>query len=100
MKLFRALGWGLMLAAVASAAAGPSDSGANPGSSVQVPASPPGPQREADRPAPQGAAGEGGRGRMSVDERRQLRRDIQDAGKDIYRPARHARGETPRSGRR
>jgi hypothetical protein len=99
MKLFRALGWGLMLAAVASAAAGASDSGGNPRSSVQVPASQPGPQRETNGPAPQRAAGEAGPGRMSTDERRQLRRDIQDAGKDIYRPARHARGETRRSGR-
>jgi len=57
----------------------------------------PEPQRSADRPAPQREAdrfapsrevrapGEADRGRMSEDERRQLRRDIQDAGKDIYR---------------
>ena len=32
--------------------------------------------------------GAGDPGRMSPDERRQLRRDIQDAGKDIYRPVR------------
>jgi len=51
------------------------------------------PQREAERPVPQRETrvpGEADRGRMSPDERRQLRRDIQDAGKDIYyrdRPA-------------
>lgn len=53
----------------------------------------PGPQREADRFGPQRetrAPGEADRGRMSPDERRQLRRDIQDAGRDLYyrdRPA-------------
>ena len=48
----------------------------------------PEPQREAARPEPQRdmrAPGEADRGRMSPDERRQLRRDIQDAGRDIYR---------------
>ena len=40
------------------------------------------------------------RGRMSPDELRQLRRDIQDAGKDIYRAPRPARGDPRRSGRR
>ena len=62
------------------------------------------PQREAGQPAmPQrnmrGSA-ENDRGRMSPDERRQLRRDIQDAGKDIYRPSRQGRGDGRRSGRR
>ena len=53
----------------------------------------PGPQREADRFGPQREArtpGDADRGRMSPDERRQLRRDIQDAGRDLYhrdRPA-------------
>ena len=53
----------------------------------------PEPQRDADRPAPQRetrAPGEADRGRMSPDERRQLRRDIQDAGKDIYHRDRQA----------
>lgn len=61
---------------------------------AQVQQSPrPEPQREAARPEPQRdtrAPSESDRGRMSPDERRQLRRDIQDAGKDIYhrdRPA-------------
>lgn len=99
MKLFRFLGWGLMLVAVASPAAGPFDSGGNPVSSVQVPGTQPGPRREADRPAPQRGQSETDRGRMSADERRQLRRDIQDAGKDIYRPARQGREDPRRSGR-
>ena len=99
MKLFRFLGWGLMLVAVASPAAGPYESGGNPASSVQVPATQPGPRREADRPVPQRGENETDRGRMSADERRQLRRDIQDAGKDIYRPARQRREDPRRSGR-
>jgi len=57
----------------------------------------PEPQRSADRPAPQREAdpvrasakcarpAKAVAARMSEDERRQLRRDIQDAGKDIYR---------------
>ena len=47
----------------------------------------PEPQRSAAKPEPQRdmrGPGEGDRGRMSPDERRQLRRDIQDAGRDIY----------------
>ena len=99
MKWFRVLGWGLMLVAVASPAAGPFDSGGYPGSSVQVPASQPYPRREADRPAPQRGSEETDRGHMSADERRQLRRDIQDAGRDIYRPALQRRGDPRRSGR-
>lgn len=98
MKLFRVLGWGLMLVAVASPAAGAFDSGGNPESSVQIPASQPGPRREADHSAPQRGSGETER-RMSADERRQLRRDIQDAGKDIYRPVRQGRGDPRRSAR-
>lgn len=99
MKLFRVLGWGLMLVAIASPAAGPFDSGGNPGSSVQVPATQPGPRREADRSAPQRGENETDRGRMSADERRQLRRDIQDAGRDIYRPAPQRRRDPRRSER-
>ncbi len=99
MKLFRFLGWGMMLVAVASPAVGPVDSSGNPASSVQVPATQPGPRREADRPAQQRGEGATDRGRMSADERRQLRRDIQDAGKDIYRPVRQRREDPRRSGR-
>jgi hypothetical protein len=40
------------------------------------------------------------RNRMSADERHQLRRDIQNAGKDIYRPAQAGRGDGRRSGQR
>jgi hypothetical protein len=49
------------------------------------------PQR--DWPTPQRdwrAPGDADRGRMSPDERRQLRRDIQDAGRDIYQRERQA----------
>lgn len=63
----------------------------------------PAPQREADRLMPQRdtrGTGEADRGRMSPDERRQLRRDIQDAGRDIYHPARQAPEESRRSRRR
>ncbi len=61
------------------------------------------PRRGADRPMPQRdmrAPDEADRGRMSPDERRQLRRDIQDAGKEIYRPAPQGRGDGRRSGRK
>jgi len=66
--------------------------GFRPFAQVQQPPRPE-PQREAARPEPardMRAPGVPDRGRMSPDERRQLRRDIQDAGKDIYhrdRPA-------------
>jgi hypothetical protein len=99
MKFSRFFGVGLMLVAVASPAAGPYEAGGNPASSVQVPASQPRPRREADRPTPQRGEDETDRGHMSADERRQLRRDIQDAGKDIYRPARQRREDPRRSGR-
>ena len=60
----------------------------------------PGRQREAEKPAPQReppGPGDADRGRMSPEERRQLRRDIRDAGKDLYQRER----QTPRrSGRR
>jgi hypothetical protein len=60
-------------------------------------------QRGADQPMPQRdmrGTDANERRRMNPEERRQLRRDIQDAGKDIYRPARQERGEQRRSGRR
>lgn len=103
MKLFLVLGWGLIAAVAAiPAAAAPFGSGANFRPFMQNQRTWPGPQREAGRPGPQRDAaspvpqrdmrgpGEADRGRMSPDERRQLRRDIQDAGRDIYhrdRPA-------------
>jgi len=42
------------------------------------------------------------RGRMNPEERRQLRRDIQDAGREIYRPSHpgQSRGEQRRGARR
>ena len=104
MNIFAIVCAGLAFAAAAiPAVAQPIDPGIRP--SVQVPAPAPAPQREADRPAPQrdmrGPA-EADRGRMNPDERRQLRRDIQNAGRDIYRPARNAPapGHSGRSGRR
>ena len=72
---------------------------------VQDQRSQPAPQRGAEQPMPQrgmGAMGEGerGRGRMSQEERRQLRQDIQEAGKDIYPAPRQGRGDQRRAGRR
>ena len=75
------------------AAADPLERGVEFRPLVQDQRSRPEPQRATDRAEPQRAMrapGETDRGRMSPDERRQLRRDIQDAGKDIYhrdRPA-------------
>lgn len=63
----------------------------------------PGREREAEKSAPQRdlrGGGDADRGRMNPEERRQLRRDIQDAGKDIYRPARQVPMERRRSERR
>ena len=60
-------------------------------------------QREAERPAPQRGmrpTDERERGHLSPEERRQLRRDIQDAGRDIYRPSRPAPMERRRPRRR
>jgi len=100
MKLSLVLGLGLLVAAAAiPAAAAPFGYGGNFRPYMQNQRSWPGPQREADRRTPQRemppqrdmrVPGEADRGRMSPDERRQLRRDIQDAGRDIYhrdRPA-------------
>ena len=91
---------GLIAAAIANpAAAGTFEWGLGFRPFVQDQRPRPEPRRDADRPAPQRemppqrdmrVPGEADRGRMSPDERRQLRRDIQDAGKDIYhrdRPA-------------
>ncbi len=62
----------------------------------------PGPQG-ANRPPPQrdmrGQA-DAERGRMSADEREQLRRDIRDADRDIYHPAKQAPADPRRGGRR
>lgn len=82
-----------LIAAVAAgpATAGPFERGMGFRPFAQVQQGPrPEPQRDAARPEPQRdmrAPGDAERGRMSPDERRQLRRDIQDAGRDIYRRA-------------
>ncbi len=63
----------------------------------------PGREPEAEKSAPRRemrGSGEADRGRMNPEERRQLRRDIQDAGQDIYRPAPQERRDNRRSGRR
>jgi hypothetical protein len=86
-----------------AATAGPFERGMGWAPSVQDQRSRPGPQREAERPAPQRdmrVPGDADRGRMNPDERRQLRRDIQDAGREIYRPAQPERRDARRSGRR
>jgi hypothetical protein len=62
-----------------------------------------GQRRGADRPMPQRgarAAERDERGRMSPEERHQLRRDIRDAGRDIYRPGRSAPAGRRQPGRR
>ncbi len=105
MKFLLVLGWGLMATVAAMPApAAPFDSGADFRSFMQNQPSRPEPQREAERPAPQrdtrAPGEEADRARMSPEERRQLRRDIQDAGRDIYRPARQGRGDPRGSGRR
>lgn len=61
------------------------------------------PQRDPVQPAPQRdmrGTEANDRGRMSSDERRQLRRDIQDAGRDIYRAPRQGGGDQRHSGSR
>ena len=106
MEFLLVLGWGLMAAVAAMpATAAPFDSGSDFRPFMQNQPSRPDPRREAERPAPQRdtrapAPGEADRARMSPEERRQLRRDIQDAGRDIYRPARQGRGDPRGSGRR
>jgi len=94
MKSVLALFCGLIAATAASVAvAGPFEREMRFQPFAQAQAPRPEPQRDAVRPMPQRdlrGSGEAERGRMSPDERRQLRRDIQDAGKDLYRPARQA----------
>ncbi|HUX25609.1 MAG TPA: hypothetical protein VMV87_13455 [Burkholderiales bacterium] len=95
------LAWGLMLAAASMpAAAAPVDSGGNAGSSMQARSPQPLAPRETDRPARQLGPGGIDGNRMSVDERRQLRRDIENAGRDIYRTAAQRRNSGRRSGSR
>jgi len=104
MKSFLAVSCGLIAAVAASVAvAGPFGDAMRFMPSVQAQSAQSEPQRNAARPVRQSdmrGPGEADRGRMNPEERRQLRRDIQDAGKDIYRPARQGRGDTRRSERR
>jgi len=94
MKFLRMLCLALIAAAGASAAAAdPFERGMVFRPFVQDQRPRPEPQRAAERSAPQRetrAPGETDRGRMNPDERRQLRRDIQDAGKDLYHRERPA----------
>lgn len=108
MKFLAVVSCSLMLAASAAAAADRFDPGSRPfvlaqaqgRGQAQGQEQPP--QRAAERPVPMPqrempGMGEGNRARMSPDERRQLRRDIRDAGRDIYRPGnRHDGGERRR----
>ena len=104
MKSVVAIFCALIAATAASVAvAGPFDREMRfqPFSQTQAPR--PEPQRDAARPEPRRdlrGPGEADRGRMSPDERRQLRRDIQDAGKDLYRPAARERRDARRDGRK
>jgi len=97
---------GSLLVAVAAnaAASGPFEQEMRFRPFAQAQSPRPEPQREAARPEPQRdmrGPGDADRGRMSPDERRQLRRDIQDAGRDIYRPGQQqGRGDNRHSGRR
>ncbi len=87
-----------------AAAAGPFERGMQWAPMVQDRRSQPSPpQREAERSQPQRemrTPGDPDRGRMQPDERRQLRRDIQDAGREIYRLPQHERRDARRSERR
>lgn len=101
MKSFLAVCWSLSaLVAANAAAAGPFAQETRFLLLAQVQQSPrPEPQREGTRPEPQRdtrAGGEADRSRMNSDERRQLRRDIQDAGKDIYQRDRQPPGRQQR----
>jgi hypothetical protein len=89
MKSIFAVCCSLIVAAATNAAvAGPFERGSGFRPFAQAQPSRPEPRREVARPVPQRdlrGSGDADRGRMNPDERRQLRRDIQDAGKDIYR---------------
>lgn len=83
-----------------TALAAPQGRGPGYGPSGQEQRPGPGRGREAEMPAPQRdmrGAGEEDRGRMNSEERRQLRRDIQDAGKDIYPSGPHNQRDGRRS---
>ena len=90
----------IALVAASVAAAGPFEHEMRFRPFVQAQPPRPEPQRDAARPEPprdmRGPPSEADRGRMSQDERRQLRRDIQDAGNDIYRRDRQPPGRQQR----
>jgi len=103
MKCLNSVSWVLLAAGIAlPGGAFAQGTGFRPPAQDQR--SQPPPQRGAEQSMPQRdmrGMGGGERGRMSPEERRRLRQDIQDAGKDIYRAPRQARGpEQRRSGRR
>jgi hypothetical protein len=83
------------LVAVNSAAAGPLEQEVRFRPLIQVPAPRPDPPQRTASPVPPRdlrGSGEADRNRMSPDERQQLRRDIQGAGKDIYHRDRQTSG--------
>lgn len=97
----------LCCALIAAGGAGPALAapfGQGPGMAPGAQDPRPGPERGADRPGPRRDElrrdENADRGRMDSEERRQLRRDIQDAGRDIYRPGQQGRGDGRRPGRR
>ena len=55
-------------------------------------------QRDADRRTPQRDNTQNDRGTLSPEDRRQLRRDINDAGRDIYRGPAQGQGQGQRPG--
>jgi hypothetical protein len=101
MKFLLFLGWGLMMAVAAMPAAAASvHSGGNAESSGQARPSRSLAPRRIDNRAPQPGARETERTSMSIDQRRQLRRDIENAGREIYRNPAPGRRGGGRSGRR
>lgn len=79
--------------------AGPQPMGQGPHRQQRARGEGPGPQGMAPAPGPaQFAAGNGGAprgGQMSREERRQLRRDVHEAGRDLYPERRQGRGSEP-----
>ena len=103
MKFWAIVCCGLIVSGSANAAADGENRGMGSQLLVQDQRPQPGPQRGAERPMPRRdtrGTDENDRGRMNPEERRQLRRDIRDAGQDIYRPAPQERRDNRRSGRR
>jgi hypothetical protein len=101
MRFLLILGWSLMMAMAAMPAAAASlDSGGNAKFSGRALSSRSPAPRRTDNRAPQPGAGETERNGMSIDERRQLRRDIENAGREIYRKPERGRRGGGRSGRR